>query len=200
MPLKLLSNTVWISLVSPRRPQATYVSVFKALHSIYNFRLMAHVLRYTRKQRFLHCVLFIGCECTFYCSFKLGTDLSPCPPHLVALRCLVRARTSEVQVHIDCVLTCMATGGGCALSYQDELAKRVEMLEHGLQKNGQDLESKDQELMEAHLALKAQVRRNSISRARLFSQPECLAAYSMASTRLVSLCRAVPPTSKTRPL
>jgi hypothetical protein len=39
------------------------------------------------------------------------------------------------------------------------------VLQRGLQKNSQELENKDQELMEAHLALKAQVRLHPASMA-----------------------------------
>ena len=56
-------------------------------------------------------------------------------------------------------LVCLLCWKSCGA--QEELARRVELLENGLQKNSEVLEQKEQELVEAHLALKAQVRKDA---------------------------------------
>lgn len=45
---------------------------------------------------------------------------------------------------------------------QEELERRIDLLEVGLRKNGGELSQRDQELVDAQMALKAQVRRAPI--------------------------------------
>jgi hypothetical protein len=47
---------------------------------------------------------------------------------------------------------------------QEELERRIDLLEVGLRKNGGELSQRDQELVDAQMALKAQVRRAPIAR------------------------------------